>query len=405
MEKKYPPTVTLRKGIAGAAIALVIVIVGIIFYNIRMTSQHQAHAPANVSADKRSAKINAMLPDNKWYEDQTVRKVLAAPPAATTSGLTQRLQQHGVAVAETVSARVRQTGIVDDELRKAMYAPISVNQINDASASNANFAVRDAAGASGVTTQQSSAEFAQRPQQQLAEDPNLQSIKKDFLAAGARDDKDAKDAVYLHKALKNAISPYELKASAIIPAILLTGINSDLPGQITAQVRANVFDTIAGKYVLIPQGAKLTGLYDSQVAYGQRRVLVVWQRVIFPNGQSISLEGMSGVDMSGYAGFHDQVDNHYFKIFGSVILMSVISAGAQLSQPQQQANNNAPLSVNQTLAASLGTNIMNTTNAITQKNLGIQPTLVIRPGYLFNVSVAKDIVFPGEYDERTSYGG
>jgi len=144
-------------------------------------------------------------------------------------------------------------------------------------------------------------------------------------------------------------------------------------------------------------------LYDSQIAYGQERVLIAWKRIIFPNGQSINLEGMPGIDLSGYAGFHDQVNNHYGKIFGSVLLMSIISAGAQLSQPQQQFSNNSQLSVSQMIAASLGTNIMNTANMMTEKNLSIQPTLVIRPGYLFNVSITKDMVFPSAYDDRTSY--
>jgi type IV secretion system protein VirB10 len=131
--------------------------------------------------------------------------------------------------------------------------------------------------------------------------------------------------------------------------------------------------------------------------------LIVWKRIIYPNGQSIDLEGMPGVDMNGYAGFNDKVNNHYMKIFGSVILMSIISAGAQLSQPDNSNDNNSNPTVNQTLAASLGVNIMNTSNTILQKNLGIQPTLEIRPGYLMNVSVTKDIVFPGEYEEGTSF--
>jgi len=91
------------------------------------------------------------------------------------------------------------------------------------------------------------------------------------------------------------------------------------------------------------------------------------------------------------------------KIFGSVILMSAISAGAQLSQPQPKFSNNNQLSVGQMLAGSLGANIMNTANSMTQKNLSIQPTLIIRPGYIFNVSITKDMVFPGAYDDKTSY--
>jgi type IV secretion system protein VirB10 len=180
---------------------------------------------------------------------------------------------------------------------------------------------------------------------------------------------------------------------------LITGINSDLPGQITAQVRSNVYDSIAGNYLLIPQGAKITGLYDSQIAYGQERILVAWKRIIFPNGKSIDLQGMPGVDMRGYAGLHDQVDNHYGKIFGSVILMSLLGAGGQLAQPQNSNNPWQSPTVGQTVAQSLGTNIANTGTMITSRNINIQPTLEISPGYEFNISVTKDIIFPGSYHE------
>lgn len=136
---------------------------------------------------------------------------------------------------------------------------------------------------------------------------------------------------------------------------------------------------------------------DSQVAYGQERVLIVWKRIIFPNGQSINLQGMPGIDMSGFAGFKDQVNNHYGKMFGSVVLMSVLGAGAQLSQPQNNTNPFAAPTVGQTLAQSVGTNLANTATMITAKNINIQPTLEIRPGYTFNISVTNDMVFPGAY--------
>ncbi|MDX2164242.1 MAG: TrbI/VirB10 family protein, partial [Gammaproteobacteria bacterium] len=177
------------------------------------------------------------------------------------------------------------------------------------------------------------------------------------------------------------------------PATLITGINSDLPGQIIAQVTENVYDSISGNNLLIPQGTKVIGVYDSKITYGQERVLVAWKRLLLPSGKSLDLDGMPGIDMSGYAGFNDEVDNHYAKIFGSVILMSFLSAGAQLSQPQNTNNQNTQPTVNQMLAQSLGTNIANTGNMITQKNLNIQPTLEIKPGYQFDISVAKDVVF------------
>ena len=144
----------------------------------------------------------------------------------------------------------------------------------------------------------------------------------------------------------------------------------------------------------------MVGRYDSNVAYGQERLLVVWHQLKFPNGQSFALQGMEGVDLKGSAGFSDEVNNHYLKILGGVVLTSMLAAGAQLSQPQNTTNNPfiAP-TVNQTIAQSLGTNIASTGTMITNKNLNIQPTLIIRQGYRFNVDVKKDMVFPGEYDE------
>jgi len=205
------------------------------------------------------------------------------------------------------------------------------------------------------------------------------------------------EAHYLPETLRNPISPYEIKAGTIIPGILITGINSDLPGQIIGQVRANIYDTVSGKYLLIPQGARITGVYDAQIVYGQKRILVVWKRIIFPNGKSIDLEGMPGTDLNGYAGFRDQVDHHYAKMFSSVILLSVLSAGVELSQPQRQYDNDR-VSITQALAESLGTNIENLTTSMTMKNLDLQPRLKIRPGYLFNINVTKDIVLPGSYE-------
>ena len=123
------------------------------------------------------------------------------------------------------------------------------------------------------------------------------------------------------------LSPFEVKAGTYITAALETGIDSDLPGSIKAQVSENVYDTVSGNYILIPQGAKIIGQYDSKVSFGQNRALVVWNRIIFPDGSSIDLEKMSGVDISGYAGFSDKLNNHYLKIYGNAVLLSLMGAG------------------------------------------------------------------------------
>ena len=112
-------------------------------------------------------------------------------------------------------------------------------------------------------------------------------------------------------------TPYMLRACFVIPATLISGINSDLPGQIVAQVSQNVYDTPVGRYLLVPQGSRLIGSYDSKVAYGQGRVLVAWQRIVFPDGKALDMGAMPGSDGAGYAGLADKTNNHYLRIFGS----------------------------------------------------------------------------------------
>lgn len=217
---------------------------------------------------------------------------------------------------------------------------------------------------------------------------NQQSEKTAFLQSGGSQ----KD--YIASALKQPVSPYEIKAGTIIPATLMTGINSDLPGTIIAKVRRNVFDTATGNYLLIPQGTMLTGIYDSQIAYGQSRALIVWQRLIFPNSYSFDLEGMLGADLAGMAGLHDLVDNHYLKLFGSALMFSLFGAAGQLSQPRTAANE---LTTQQIIYAAIGQQMNQTGAQLAAKNMNIQPTIKIRPGTNFNVLLTRDMVLPSPY--------
>lgn len=187
-----------------------------------------------------------------------------------------------------------------------------------------------------------------------------------------------------------AVSPYELKAGSIIPAIMIGGLNSDLPGQIIGQVSENVYDSATGKHLLIPQGARLVGTYDNSVTNGQNRVLVAWNRIIFSDGASLNLDMMPASDQSGYAGFNDKVNNHYAKTFGSALLMSIFSAGVQVSQPQ--ATNGQNINSGQTIAGAIGQQLGQSGSQVIGRNIRVQPTLQIRPGYRFNISVTKDFI-------------
>ena len=200
--------------------------------------------------------------------------------------------------------------------------------------------------------------------------------------------------------LREPVSPYEVKAGTIIPAVLLTGISSDLPGQLIAQVREPVFDTESGRHLLIPQGARLLGLYDHQVVYGQERVLITWKRVIFPNATSLSLkDGMPGTDTTGAAGFKDQVNHHLIRVFGNALLLSIISAGVQLSQIPDFGRGFAGPSAGNVLGGAVGQELGQTSSELIRRGMNVAPTIEIRPGYAFNVMVIQDLVFPGPYDD------
>ncbi len=191
-------------------------------------------------------------------------------------------------------------------------------------------------------------------------------------------------------------NPYTIKTGSIIPATLITQINSSVQGQITGQVRNNVYDTATGNQLLIPQGTRLIGTYASEVPYGQSRLFIAWNRLVFPNGASMDIETMPGVDMTGKAGFNDKVNNHYLRIFGNALLLSLIVAGVNVSQ-SDLLNNFVPSyleSSSSAISESLGQNLGETMSQMVRKNLNIAPELTIRPGYLFNIMVVKDITLP-----------
>ncbi|NKM57840.1 IncP-type conjugal transfer protein TrbI [Rhizobium anhuiense] len=221
-------------------------------------------------------------------------------------------------------------------------------------------------------------------------DPNGQTGKEDFFNA------DLKDLGYLPNHVVPQQSAFELKRGSVIPATLITGINSDLPGRITAQVSQNVYDSATGHRLLIPQGTKLFGRYDSKVSFGQSRVLVVWSDIIFPNGSTLQIGGMAGTDAEGYGGFNDKVNNHYLKTFGSAVMIALIGTGIDMAVPQSST-----LATQDTASDAARRNFAETFGRVAdrtiQRNMDVQPTLQIRPGYKFNVLIDQDIVFPGQY--------
>ncbi|MDX8457884.1 TrbI/VirB10 family protein [Mesorhizobium humile] len=181
-------------------------------------------------------------------------------------------------------------------------------------------------------------------------------------------------------------SPYVVQAGTIIPAALITGIRSDLPGTITAQVTENVYDSPTGSYLLIPQGARLIGQYDSQIAFGQSRVLLVWNRLILPDGASVVLERQQGADVEGFSGLEDEVDHHWSQLFRAAALSTLLGVGTSLGSSNNESD------IAKAIRESAQNSAGNVGQQIVGRQLDVQPTLTVRPGFPVRVIVNRDLV-------------
>jgi type IV secretion system protein TrbI len=187
-------------------------------------------------------------------------------------------------------------------------------------------------------------------------------------------------------ALQKPVSPYTLMAGSIIPASLITGLNSDLPGFVVGQVTEQVYDTVTGRHLLIPQGTKIIGKYDSVVAFGQKRALVVWQRLIRPDGSSLVIDNLPATDEGGYAGLEDKIDYHTWQLLKGIALATLLGVGTELSIGNEQGD----------LIAALRQSAQENTNragqSFVERQLDVQPTLTVRPGWPLHIIVHKDLV-------------
>ena len=208
-------------------------------------------------------------------------------------------------------------------------------------------------------------------------DQNRQASKEKFLQ------EQRGSGFYLNSFQQSQISPYEIKVGSIIPAVLVTSINSDLPGGIIAQIRENVYDSTTGKHLLLPQGSKIYGIYDSNISYAQNRILIVWQRIVLPNGESIALENMPGVDLSGSAGLRDKTNYHSLQLLRGVVLSAVFGAGTAIVTYEKDGDNNY---MNEA-GRGAGENIDTIGQKMADKDLNRQPTIEIRQGNKFNILV------------------
>ena len=226
------------------------------------------------------------------------------------------------------------------------------------------------------------------------ETQNAQSRKDAFLKAaqnrGAAED-------YLRYTRDAPLSRFEIKAGWEIPAVLEQSLNSDLPGELKALVTSNVYDTATGQYLLIPQGARLVGKYDSRVSYGQDGVQVAWSRIIFPDASSVNLDGMMGLDSHGNAGLRDKVDRHYKRLIGMSVLTSMFMAAFAISQNRGQSVL-AYTTPSQAAETAVGQELSMTGAQMTRRNMNVQPTVKVPAGYRFTVRVNRDILFEAPYE-------
>jgi type IV secretion system protein TrbI len=213
---------------------------------------------------------------------------------------------------------------------------------------------------------------------------NMQDQKRAFIeGAGQKND-------YVLGAYQHPISPYEVKAGSIIPAALITALNSDLPGEIIAQVTENVFDHASGRTLLIPQGSRLVGKYDSQIAYGQNRALIVWTRIIMPDGRSIDLGAMTGADLSGASGLQDRVNSHIGPMTRAIALSTAITVGGAIAE-NSAARSSGNLVLNDA-AGGVSSQASQVGQRFVDRELNRQPTIMVRPGWPLTVLVSKDLI-------------
>jgi type IV secretion system protein VirB10 len=374
-----PVRVTKLAGVIGIAVIAGVLLL-IVFGAMKRRQSQAAASTAGASRETSALQDSTFLKDDLTKATQTV-------PVQPYTGPIQDTPE--LPASEGMSPEEQRRAVAYQQEQAAVNAPSKVEVAFPISAVAAS--AQDPQGGYGSQGMLRSGgdQDHDRPQDQNAQDQKLAFLNS---ARQQREDD------YLKSTRAAQLGPYEIKAGWDIPAVLEEGINSDLPGEIKALVRANVYDTATGKYLLIPQGARLVGKYSSAVTYGQSGVQAVWTRVIYPDGSSLDLAGMNGTDAQGNSGFRAKVDNHYGSLIGGVLLSSILAAGLQLSQNTTGGQNVlvTPTPA-QATAQAIGQQVTQLGAAIASKSLNRQPTIKIPIGYRFNVRVNRDMVFDAPY--------
>ena len=379
-----PKSRTLKKG---PVIAITVVLAGAIFLAIMIAVQPPKKAVKVDRKDQASVSNTMPIPDiiTQGPDNST-------PVTVPDTLITAPLPDEVPALGEPLPGDLGHAMVGQDRGNAGYQQPDPVEQERQAALTSSPFFGGTANAATSVSTNGGltpatigQAQDGNHSAGIYGRDQNNQGRKNAFFTSGGGDEKE-----YVSKPMRKAMSRYEVKAGSVIPAALVTGINSDLPGNVIAMVKENVYDTVSGEYLLIPQGTRILGLYDSMISYGQKRVQVGWVRMIRPDGSSIVLENMPGVDLAGNSGYKDKTDNHFDRLIGGALLSSLLSVGATVSQGTY--TDEESMTTEQRMAASVGADISSAGQQITRKNLDIQPTLKIRAGMAVNILVNKDLI-------------
>jgi type IV secretion system protein VirB10 len=417
LQTRPPPPIAARLNRrAGVTVILMLSVAALVviysIYSKRHAAEVQETAdPAKVrSAKEVGAAIAASAPDTVGAPPELAPSapILIAPPPAPPVITTATVPPPAPA-GPPVRTRAEQEADAAKEARdradeEARKAGSEVSDFGGGPKALAGLAGSPGSGASAVIDPEQAAAAALRELRQSlpqtsagpSDDPSGQREKAAFI----KQEQTKGDDGYLDATRLPPRSRFQISAGTIIPGILVSGLKSDLPGDIDGQVSANVYDTATGRYLLIPQGTKLFGHYDSNVAFGQESLLAVWQRLTFPDGSTLQLQGMNGSDRSGFSGFRDQVDEHLGRLIAGALLSSVLSAGIEVSQAQSQTSTNGVTNSNpaqQAVGAAIGQNVGQLGVEIVRRDFNVQPTITIRNGYQFSILVNRDVVFPSDY--------
>ncbi|EQB12466.1 TrbI/VirB10 family protein [Sphingobium lactosutens] len=379
--------VRFRRGviIGGAALGS-LAIAGVTWMALGSKTLHIVEAGSEKAVSDRRTPADAVADLPGDYSKVKAGTPVLGPPLPGDLGRPILEHQHGLAnqgdgpgAGHTASTAAEQAAEAErqritSQAHQAREAGVMVQSSAHVATSSAS----DAAGAA-VAGQPVATGEAGRLALDPDKDQNNQQRKIDFMAQQATG-----GTASVHR-LETPASPYQLMAGSIIVASLVTGLNSDLPGMVVAQVTEPVFDTVTGRTLLIPQGSRLIGSYDSVVAFGQKRALLAWQRIILPDGSSIQIDNLPATDAAGYAGLADKVDLHSWQLLKGVALSTLLGVGTQLSLGSDESD------LVRAIRQSTQQSANQAGQQIVSKNLNIQPTITVRPGWPLRIVVHKDI--------------